>query len=136
MITAQELERVRTVHYPEAAGQFFIVTVCHARCTGEWPCLIIRMADALDAETARADAAYARLEQMATERLKVIYENSALRAEYEDAVARADAVEEQLAIQIEVNQAQAEVIEDLEARLYLTIPEGEEEDKADGAGAA
>jgi hypothetical protein len=124
MITAQELERVRTVHYPEAAGQFFIVTVCHARCTGEWPCLIIRMADALEAETARADANYARLEQMATERLKVIYENSALQAEYEDVVARADAAEERLAIQIEANLALHEVIEELEARLFLTIEEG------------
>jgi hypothetical protein len=76
----------------------------HGSCNEEWeewPCTTIRLLDALDA---------------AEDRLH-------------DAATVADAAEERLAIQIEANLALHEVIEELEARLYLTIPEGEREEE-------
>jgi hypothetical protein len=108
MLTPEERTTVQEMHQ-----QWKVEGYCQS-CDLLWPCPTSMLLDALDAETVRADANYARLEQMATERLKVIYENAALQAEYDDAVARADAAEERLAIQIETNLAFEKVVKELE----------------------
>jgi hypothetical protein len=132
-LTVQELDQVRRSHYPIAVGRFDELTVCHAGCFGgAWPCLVIRLLDALDAETARADAAEEWLTEQRGVRKRLLDEVAELKDRLHDAVTVADAAEERLAIQIEANLALHEVIEELEMRLNLTIPEGEEEKVSDG----
>jgi chromosome segregation ATPase len=75
------------------------------------------------------------IEQYASERQRLLDEIADLRRQLHEAETRADTAEERLAIQIEANLAQAEVIGELEMRLHLTImymPEGEYKEYSDG----
>jgi chromosome segregation ATPase len=72
------------------------------------------------------------IEQYASERQRLLDEIADLRRQLHEAETRADTAEERLAIQIEANLALHEVIEELEMRLNLTIPEGEYKEYSDG----
>jgi chromosome segregation ATPase len=72
------------------------------------------------------------IEQYASERQRLLDEIADLRRQLHEAETRADTAEERLAIQIEANLALHEVIEELEMRLNLTMPEGEYKEYSDG----